>query len=180
MRTAFFFPGLLRNNSIRIRFEAEKQEQAKFLFGNRVSFPRGFDRFNSPEGYGNIISRELIYTSVDYFFPIAYPDFNVASLLYLKRIRSGLFYDHASGTGNRYIKPPGSNPTMDYHNYNETFKSFGVELLTDFHLLRIPFMISGGIQSAWKEFGRAPAINVLFNIDLYGFSLGKRQEKEIH
>ena len=180
VKTTFYFPGLLRNNSIRIRIEAEKQEQAKFLFGNRVSFPRGFDRFNSPEGYGNIVSRELIYTSVDYFFPIAYPDFNLSSLLYLKRIRSGLFYDYASGTGNRYINPPGSNPPMDYHNYNETFESFGIELLADFHLLRIPFMISGGLQSAWKDFGSAPVINVLFNIDLYGFNLGKRQAKEIH
>ena len=48
--------------------------------------------------------------------------------------------DYASGVDNDY-----------YHNYNETFRSFGVELLADFHIFRIPFMISGGIQSAWKD-----------------------------
>ena len=37
------------------------------------------------------------------------------------------------------------------HNYNESFKSFGFELLADFHILRIPFMISGGVQTAWKK-----------------------------
>lgn len=177
LKTAFYFPGFLRNNGIRLKFEVEKQSQAKYLFGNRVSFPRGFNRLNAPSGYGNIVSRELAFASLDYVFPVAYPDLSIVSLVYIKRIRSGLFYDIASGTGNRYSNPPGSNPAVTYNNFNEKFRSFGAELLADFHLLRIPFMISGGVQSAWKDPGSAPVINILFNIDLYGFSLGKRRNE---
>jgi hypothetical protein len=57
----------------------------------------------------------------------------------------------------------------------ESFKSYGFELLADFHILRIPFMISGGVQSAWKNVNESPSIELLFNIDLFGFTFGKRQ-----
>jgi hypothetical protein len=162
VKTAFFFPGLFRDNGIRIRFEKEKQDQSKYIFGNSILFPRGLNT--------HIISRSLTFLSADYVFPVAYPDFNISSLFYLKRIRSGLFYDYASGTRNRYFNPSA------LHTNAEHFRSFGIELLGDFHLLRIPFMMSGGVQAAWKELGQAPHFGVLFNIDIYGFSVGKRQQ----
>ena len=147
--------------------EKEKQDPGKYLFGNRVSYPRG---------YKNIISRELELYSVDYVLPLAYPDFNLSSLLYLKRIRTGLFYDYGAGTGNYYLKTIGSGQTTgSYHNYKETFRSFGFEMMADFYLLRIPFMISGGIQTAWKSFSEAPTFEFLFNIDLYGMSIGRNR-----
>jgi hypothetical protein len=51
--------------------------------------------------------------------------------------------------------------------------SFGVEILSDFYLLRMPLMITGGIQSAWKYFGQAPSFEIIFKIDIYGMSIGK-------
>jgi hypothetical protein len=36
-------------------------------------------------------------------------------------------------------------------------------------------MISGGVQSAWKNVNESPSIELLFNIDLFGFTFGKRQ-----
>ena len=71
IRTSFYFPGLLRDNGIRIRFEAEKQEQSKYIFGNRISFPRSLEQ---------IVSRNIKFISADYVFPIAYPDFNISSI----------------------------------------------------------------------------------------------------
>ena len=61
------------------------------------------------------------------------------------------------------------------HSDRVSFHSFGFELLADFFVLRIPYMISGGIQSAWKNTGEAPTIELLFNIDLYGFTLGRKR-----
>ena len=95
LKSSFYFPGFFPNNGIKIRLEKEKQDPAKYLLNGRVSFPRG---------YNNIISKEINFLSVDYVMPLAYPDFNISSLLYLKRIRTGLFYDYASGTGNYYYK----------------------------------------------------------------------------
>jgi len=166
LKTSFFFPGLLPDNGIKIRLEKEKQDVAKYLYSNRASLPRG---------YKNIISKDLEFLSVDYVMPLAYPDFNISSILYLKRIRTSLFYDYASGTGNYYLaSDPAGMATSYYHNYNETFRSFGFELLADFHLLRIPYMISGGVQTAWKDIKQKPVLEILFNIDLFGMTLGKR------
>jgi hypothetical protein len=74
-----------------------------------------------------------------------------------------------------------------YHNSSEglsplydtsarkSFSSFGIELTGDFHVLRIPYTISGGIQAAWKNINEPPVFGVLFNIDLLGMSIGKKQ-----
>ena len=64
---------------------------------------------------------------------------------------------------------------IPYHDYTETFKSFGFELMADFYILRIPFMISGGVQAAWKNIDEKPSLELLFNIDLFGMTLGKNR-----
>jgi len=165
LRTAFFFPGFLPGNGIRIRFEKEKQDPEKFMYGSRISLPRGYD---------NIISRDLNFLSVDYAVPLVYPDFNIASLLYIKRIRASLFYDYAQGTGNTYYEntTEGLKASV-YHNYSEIFSSSGIELMADLHLFRIPYMISCGVQSAWQRGDNIPVFKFLLNIDLLGMVIGR-------
>jgi hypothetical protein len=165
LKTAFFFPGIFDNNGLKIRIEKEKQNPVKYMFANNVSFPRG---------YRDIRSNELALLSADYFFPIAYPDFNISSLLYLKRLRADIFYDYATGTGNTYpVITPNGSVKYEFHNYLEKFSSKGLEVMADFHVLRIPFMISAGVQAAWKNFDQAPYLGMLFNIDLYGMTIGR-------
>jgi hypothetical protein len=165
VKTAFFFPGFMRNNSIRIRFEKESKEQSLYSTWNRISWPRGFD---------NILSREMDFVSAEYALPLFYPDFNIDGLLYLKRFRSSVFYDYASGKGNRHFLrlSDGSLQTV-YIDNREDFRSGGFQLLADFHILRIPFMISAGVQAAWKDLSGKPTITTLFNLDMYGFNFGK-------
>jgi hypothetical protein len=167
LKTAFYFPGLFASNGIKIRLETEKQDPEKYLYSNFSSIPRG---------YKNIIFEKIQFASVDYVLPIAYPDFNIASLIYIKRIRGGLFYDYASGPGNSMYKYSANGLVPLYNNAErESFSSYGVQLLADFHLFRIPFMISGGVQSAWKSFNQSPIIELLFNVDLFGMTVGKRK-----
>lgn len=164
LKTVFYFPGLLRNQSIKIRLENEIKPE-KYLFYNRASFPRS---------YKNIISQNLKFCSVDYTMPLLYPDLNVPGFFYLKRVRGGLYYDYARGIKNSYLFP---DKTVN-HNYTEIFRSFGFELLSDFYLLRIPFMISGGVQAAWKNFNEPPSFEMLFNIDIFGMKIGTRGLKK--
>ena len=91
------------NHGIKIRLEFDLQDPGKYLYDNRVSYPRG---------YYNMISIELELYSVDYVIPLAYPDLTVSSLLYLKRIRTGLFYDYGTGTGNYYFENSGNGQTL--------------------------------------------------------------------
>jgi len=163
VKTSFYIPGIFPNNNIKLRYEKEKQGEAKYSLNNRISFPRG---------YKNIISKNLDFLSADYAFPIAYPDLSISSLFYLKRIRGDLFFDHAKGTDNYYLE--GTGISLDYrHNYSETFQSYGFELMADFHILRLPFMISGGIQTSWKNNSDKPVTGVLFNIALFGMAINK-------
>ncbi|HUX96122.1 MAG TPA: hypothetical protein VMV47_10345 [Bacteroidales bacterium] len=170
IKTSFYTPGILPNNGIKFRYEREKQGEAIYSLGNKISFPRG---------YRNIISKDLSFMSADYSFPVAYPDFNIWSLVYLKRIRCTLFGDYATGTNNFYLKENGSGLALDYtHNFAETFSSFGFELIADFHVLRLPFMISGGVQTAWKDISEKPFMKVLFNIELFGMAINKGKYPE--
>ncbi len=163
LRSVFYFPGFLPNNGIRLRFDKEIQNPEKYMLNSKISLPRGYE---------NIISRDLNFLSIDYIAPLVYPDFNIASFLYIKRIRTSIFYDYAHGTGNTYYEntPEGLKPVV-FHDYSETFSSSGFELMADFHLFRIPYMISCGVQSAWTRGESIPVFKFLINIDLFGFAV---------
>jgi hypothetical protein len=165
IKTAFYFPGFLPDNGIRIRYERENQVPSRFYFGNRVPFPRG---------YKDIISMELDLVTVDYVLPLLYPDFNLANLFYLKRIRTGIFHDYATGRDNIYYIHTETGVRPQRNDFREDFRSYGFELLADFHVLRIPFMISGGVQTAWKTLSDSPSIMLLFKLDIYGMAIGRK------
>ena len=167
LRTIFYFPGLLPNNSLRLKYEIEERGDSKLAISNRISFPRG---------YNNIISRQLELFSADYYFPLAYPDINIASLLYVKRLRGSIFGDYAKGKFNvhYYNSRPGVI-SEDARTDSEIFKSAGFEALADFHVFRLPFMLSSGAQVAWKDFSQQPAITVLLNIELFGMAINRNR-----
>ena len=163
--------------------EAEKQHTEKFMLGNRISFSRGYlgaRTLNDDKYYQNIISKELQFGSVDYFMPLAYPDFNLGGILYLTRIRTDLFFDYTRGTDNLIfisdLNPLGKRViTREDHDYSELFRSFGLQLMTDFYVFRIPFMISSGIEASWRAPGEYPYIRMLFSIDIFGMNIGKKR-----
>ena len=160
IKTAFFFPGILRNQSIRLRYEGEIQHTQRLLYYNNASMPRS---------YVNIVPEKLNFLSADYIMPLIYPDLNIPGFIFVQRIHSSVFYDYASGTNNHYLD------LKQVHRYTETFRSFGVELYTDFYLLRIPFMVSPGVRTTWKDTNSPPTFEFLFNIDIYGMKIGRKR-----
>ena len=167
-RTAFYFPGFLKNHSLKIRFENEFQTAVSFadLHFNITNFPRG---------YKNIICEDITFLSGDYIAPLIYPDINLASFLYLKRIRAGLFFDYAEGTNNYYLdQKDGGYSIKEIRKKTETFTSYGAELIADFHVLRLPYMVSAGVQAAWLKGEKVPILEAIFNINIYGMNIGKK------
>jgi hypothetical protein len=158
IKTAFYLPGLIRNHGIRLRYERETQNPQKLLFFNKASLPRS---------YRDIIPEKINFLSADYVMPLMYPDLNFPGILFLRRIRTTFFYDYATGYKNHYLNP------KSFHNYTETFRSFGGDIMADFNVLRIPFMISAGVQSSWKSINKTPQIEFVFNIDIMGNKIGK-------
>ena len=161
IKSAFFFPGIFSNNSTRLRFEKEIQDWMVYYIGNNIRWPRG---------YKNIISKDLTFLSIDYTMPLLYPDLNIPGFIYIKRIRGTVFYDLAGAKGNAHFKDTGLDFYTDSY---ESFRSYGFQLMTDFHLFRNPFMISAGVQGSWPDITGAPFFEFLFNIDIFGMTIGR-------
>jgi hypothetical protein len=156
-----FFPGFIKNHSTMIEFGYETQLPVKnSIFGNINTFPRG---------YKGLVSTELEKLSVDYTFPVLYPDFSAGRFLYLKRIRGSGFYDWASSNGtyhediNKYVKGV------------ESYSSTGAELLGDFYIFRFPYEITSGVRWGYKNNDRASFTEFVFSINIYGSTLGQKR-----
>ncbi len=64
--------------------------------------------------------------------------------------------------GNYVFSTGEKGSAMDYHDYSETFRSFGIQLLSDFYLFRIPFMITSGVTSFMAQFWRVSLFQTAF------------------
>jgi hypothetical protein len=100
----------------------------------------------------------------DYVFPIAYPDWNLGSLIYLKRFRGDIFIDYAYNTYRMLNQDQTAIIWPKEHNF-----SFGVELRADYHLLRTIFPINTGFRFGYSPSDRRVIYELLFGIDLYSF-----------
>ncbi|MBN1387153.1 MAG: hypothetical protein JW965_01815 [Bacteroidales bacterium] len=158
LSSAFYFPGIFRNHGVRFRYQYEKQDFRRLLLHNRISLPRG---------YKHIISENLNSFSIDYAFPLYYPDFHLGNFLYVNRIRNTIFYDYAISNNLYDIEEQEQVEGKDY------FSSAGVELLADFYLLRIPVKLSAGLQAGYMPFKKSSHFEFLLNMDVFGFVLGK-------
>ncbi|HCC72003.1 MAG TPA: hypothetical protein DEQ09_12765 [Bacteroidales bacterium] len=159
--TSFYFPGIFRNHGVRLRYQFEKQNFRRLLLKNKVSLPRGYE---------HIISEKLNSFSIDYAFPVAYPDLHLRNLVYLNRIRSTVFYDYAISDNLYNIKEQEEVEGRDY------LSSTGLELLADFYLLRIPVRFSAGVQAAYMPFKKESDFRFLLNMDVFGFVLGNKKQ----
>lgn len=83
-----YLPGAAAHHSTQLQFSYQASP-GDGLFGFRVKdvFPRGAEFNFSPKQY--------IGTSLDYKLPVAYPDWGVPGILFLRRIRVGAFVDYA-------------------------------------------------------------------------------------
>ncbi|MFM6954393.1 MAG: hypothetical protein ACKOWL_05345, partial [Sphingobacteriaceae bacterium] len=73
-------------------------------------------------GYNQLNNIETLKNTLllDYRLPLAYPDWEIGSLAYIKRIRGGLFADFENISTNRALVP----------------RTYGIELRADVNLLR--------------------------------------------
>lgn len=111
-----YLPSFLPHHSIVIQGAVHYQEYSKYNSYYKDLYPRGADY--------NIAAYDYYATSIDYQFPLAYPDWGINSIVHFTRLRLDLNYDYAYFT-NVY----GSWQSVD---------SYGATLYIDMHPLRIP------------------------------------------
>lgn len=120
--TNLYFPGLLTNHNLQLSgsiFARDTSRGSKFI--NNLAFARGYNALNFPRAWR---------VSVNYHFPIAYPEFGIGNMIYFLRIRANTFFDYTKGrslrTGNTFpFKTVGSEIYFDTKIWNWFEASFG-------------------------------------------------------
>jgi hypothetical protein len=151
VQTYLYFPGIMKNQAIRIYNGYQEKVTDKTLsFSDVVRFPRGIQRFGNTR----------LYTlTADYMFPLAYPDFSIGRFVYLKRLRASLFYDFSSLKGNTY------NDDGSVHSvYEKYLSSIGAEFRGDGYFLRLPAPVSLGLRSMYLPDFKEVRFELLFSI----------------
>ncbi len=155
IQSVLYFPGLAKNDGIKI-YQGYQQKSFTRIssFSNFVRIPRGFQGTDNNKMYS---------FAADYRIPLAYPDFSIGKLIYLKRIKSSLFYDYAwlSATEIDQHKVISYTPLE--------MKSLGLELTSDLHLLRFFAPIEMGVRSVYRPDFHDFQFNLLLSIDFNGF-----------
>jgi hypothetical protein len=120
----FFFPGIAKHHNLFFEAAYEKQNPDNYRFESKILYPRG---------YSYMFEEELIKGSVNYTFPIAYPDFSFIHTIYFKRLAANLFYDYGMA------------------NYNEPtfYRSTGAELKSETFLFHIPIPFIFGLRGSY-------------------------------
>ncbi|MGK6349698.1 hypothetical protein [Parapedobacter sp. DT-150] len=111
VRTAFYFPGLWPNHSLLARFNYQ-QRSGTYEMANDIPLVSGYDQLRAVP-----VDNTLLFS---YRFPIAYPDWSIGPLAYIKRFKGGLFADFQNVRSGAAFSP----------------RTFGLELRSDMNLLR--------------------------------------------
>ncbi len=85
LRTSFYLPGLLLNHGLQIRYSVQ-EKSGRYTYNNDIPLPRGFSFY--PTAF---LKNTLL---ADYRLPLAYPDWSIGSLAYIKRIKANLSADY--------------------------------------------------------------------------------------
>lgn len=158
VQTELYFPGLFKNHGLKVYqgYQEKSVTGNSYNFSNFLRFPRGFYSYQNNRMYS---------MSVDYKFPVCYPDFSLGKLAYLKRIKTGLFHDYAW-----LSMPVKDNTGKIYPNsVTMTMQSVGIDLSSDLHLLRFFAPIELGLRTLYRPDYGDFQFNMLLSIDFNGF-----------
>ncbi|MEG2727733.1 MAG: hypothetical protein RSA26_01530 [Mucinivorans sp.] len=113
-----YFPGVAPNHAITLKAGAQYQKLADLNFTSKVITPRG--------AIDNQATTRYWAATFDYAAPIAYPDWGIDGVIFLRRIWAGVFSDFSMGS---YVQP---DRMID----DRWMYSYGVNIGVDFTLFR--------------------------------------------
>ncbi|MCO5236097.1 MAG: hypothetical protein M9933_07475 [Chitinophagaceae bacterium] len=120
---SLYFPGVGINHSLVLSGAYQWRDTAdRYRFSNNFPFARG---------YNGIDASRMWKGSINYHFPLVYPDWGFAQLVYFSRLRANLFFDYA-GTKSRQrpgfysFRSTGAELYFDTKWWNQQPVSFGI------------------------------------------------------
>jgi hypothetical protein len=148
-----YLPGPLRHQTIKLSAYHQKQ------YPLDMSHPAFINLITPPRGMHGIFGEIMTRYSADWVFPILYPDLEVGSLLYLKRIRGAVWTDYMVGTNVIVYEPQA-------HYENRDYQTVGFDLVADMNLLRIPFPLSLGGRVTYEPATGKVGFEGIYSVDI--------------
>ena len=103
---------------------------SNFTFHSSRLIPRGFHT-------AEVENRDYVATSLNYQFPVCYPEGGIPSVLYFKRIRLNLGFDYASFGKQFFVAYPEIDKVNLISKRNNLF-SYGGDITFDVNIFRMP------------------------------------------
>ncbi|MBW6461394.1 MAG: hypothetical protein K0B08_12560, partial [Bacteroidales bacterium] len=137
-----YFPGIFRHHGLRLYGGYQQRHVELYRYGNLINFPRG---------YTGIYADKAVSGNINYLFPIFYPEWRLGPVIYMKRLKGAVFYDHIV--------------SFDQSPYQH-YQSFGLDLTLDFHLFRFFVPLELGVRTVYRVNDRAVGFEFLYRLDL--------------
>jgi hypothetical protein len=130
MQAKIYLPGFFKNHGVLIRASYQQDMKGNYNFNSPFVFTRG---------YLYQVNQRWTNLSLDYKFPIANTSIKLGRLLYFTRIKGNVFVDVSQGI-------PDLNKSESYKSY----ESMGLDLSSNFHVLRFSQGFELGIRLLFK------------------------------
>lgn len=142
IRGKIYLPGLFKHHSLQGSAGYERNDEnyinSVYLLNTELDRVRGYSSYRY---YDNAVKATL-----EYAFPVLYPDLNLGAFMYMKRIHGALFYDRG------YFTSQGNSVTLE---------SVGFDLNFEVFLLRFPAPIELGVRYARKLYDNTNSFEFL-------------------
>jgi hypothetical protein len=151
----FYLPGMLRNHGTSLYTGMQFRERGdKYSFSDVVRMPRGWYSMNN---------NQLGIIALDYSMPLFYPDRNIGSIVYFRRVRSTFWGDMANLRGDIYKdgKVEGT--------FSRNLASMGIDVTSDINLLRLYAPANAGVRTIFLPETGKFRFEFLFSIDFTSF-----------
>ncbi len=149
-QATLFFPGLGQHDGIKLYGGYQYQSNVKNYFSNIVKNPKGVSGWFYNHKWSG---------SINYAFPLCYPDFHIGSLVYFKRFKINAFYDFSQEKGSAVLD-------KNKINFTNNFFSAGAELTTDSHLFHFSNLINMGVRVGYENQNKKLFADFIFSIAL--------------
>ncbi len=141
LEATVYMPGLIKHHGFKFYAAMQHRKVGDYNPSNVVPFLRGMS---------NPGLHDLYRFGVDYKFPLFYPDWDLGSVMYLKRLTMDLFYDYAYGT------------SPDFSQY---YYSLGAEVQAKMHILSFIAPVNVGFRAVYLPDFNNYVFNAFLNID---------------
>lgn len=137
------------------QYQPDDFEIDYYRFRNQIPLPRGYS-------YPDFA--KFSFVGVEYAFPAWYPDAGIGPLFFFKRLRVKGFFDHGTGSFNRYFYS-GLRREVRTAFIENQYNSTGVELMMDFHVMRFSQEIGVGVRYSRLLSTNGNSVDLLLSID---------------